>query len=150
MAGIYFVGHFLPRLSGNDRSQVISKASFCWVRFTLHYIFLTQKFTIFEVRTEPPCGYTFTAGPELIWPIIAALHSDDFSFFLFLFCLYGTWVRAFQTSVNIFQTLRNLLSGPGQPAVKSIAVKISLLLAALGQTADFSKSEKYRLKLKLL
>ena len=66
IAEIFVFGRFLPRLSGPRHSRVISKASFCWVHFTLHYKILTQKFTNFEVRTEPLCGYTLTAGLELI------------------------------------------------------------------------------------
>ena len=106
--------------------------------------FWPKKNTKFEVRTKPPCGYTFTAGLELSWPTFPALNSDDFSFFWFLYCSSWARVRRFKTSINIFQNLINLLSGPRpkQPAGGWLWLQSFWLLAALGLTVDFSNSGK--------
>ena len=95
--------------------------SFSWGIFAGRTPILVMKFwpkkiTKFKVRTEPPCGHTFTAGLELSWPTFPALNSENFPFFWFLFCSYRTRVIAFWTLVIIFQNVRNSLSGPGQPA----------------------------------
>ena len=49
VSGIIFFGHFLVRLSGNERSLVVSMGSFCWARSNYGYEILTQKSVIFEV-----------------------------------------------------------------------------------------------------
>ena len=63
-----------------------------------------------------------------------------------IFLFFGSSIAPLESVIDHFengQNLRNPLSGPGQPAVKMIAIIMSLLLAALGQTAGLSNSEKY-------
>ena len=79
--------------------------------------------------------------------IIAAFNpSNDFK--IAIACL-GTYVRSdMLCSVlkKIYPEFEESAVWPrpaGQPAVIMIAIIISLLLAALGQTADSSNSEKY-------
>ena len=96
--------------------------------------FWPKKITKFEVRTKSPCGYTFSAELELSWPTFPALNSDDFPFF-------GSFFARLEPELEgIFQNLINLLSGPEQPAGGSLWLQSFWLLAALGQTVDFSNS----------
>ena len=43
VSGIYLFGHFLVRLSRNERSWVTSMGNFCWAHSTFGYEILTQK-----------------------------------------------------------------------------------------------------------
>ena len=58
-------------------------------------------FAIFKVRKEPPCDYTFKAGPKMKWPSSCPLNFGEFSFFKNLCSSFRTWDRAVWSSVNI-------------------------------------------------
>ena len=53
-ADLNFFGHFLPRLSRNDHSWVISKAHFCWVHSISGTLILTRIFPLFWARATHP------------------------------------------------------------------------------------------------
>ena len=129
VSGIIFFGHFLVRLSGNERSLVVSMGSFCWARSNYGYEILTQKLSIFEVRIEHSCDLTFTARLNWTWPSSSPWNSDDFPFFWFLHCTSRIRARPFWKLVNICQNLINQLCRPGQPA-KSWWMMVVIILAA--------------------
>ena len=65
---------------------------------------------------------------------------------LMIFLFFGSFIAPLEFELDHLencQNLRNLLSGPRQPAAEMITIIISSLPATLGDRAGLSNSDKY-------